>query len=133
MNELVQVIKQIAGEAIEAGKPAGITYGEVINISPLEIRIEQKLILPEEFFKLTKAVTDHYVDITVSHITENRAGGSGDPAFASHNHDYLGRKKIMIHNGLQVGEEVILLRVQGGQRFIVLDRVFDHITEGQWL
>lgn len=133
MNELVQVIKQIAGEAIEAGKPAGITYGEVINISPLEIRIEQKLILPEEFFKLTKAVTDHYVDITVSHITENRAGGSGDPAFASHNHDYLGRKKIMIHNGLQVGEAVILLRVQGGQRFIVLDRVFDHITEGQWL
>lgn len=133
MNELVQVIKQIAGEAVEAGKPTGITYGEVTSVAPLEIKIEQKLVLPAEFFKLTKAVTDHYVDITVNHVTENRAGGSGDPAFASHNHDYQGRKKILVHNGLHVGEEVILLRVQGGQRFIVLDRVFDHITEGEWL
>lgn len=132
MNELVQVIKQIAGEAVEAGKPTGVTYGEVINIAPLEIKIEQKLILPEEFFKLTKAVTDHFVDITVSHATENRSGGSGSAAYASHNHDYQGRKKIMVHNGLQVGEEVILLRVQGGQRFIVLDRVFDHLVSGEW-
>lgn len=133
MNELVQVIKQIAGEAVEAGKPAGITYGEVITINPLSIRIEQRLTLPVEFFKLTKAVTDHYVDVSVSHVTENRAGGSGEAAFASHNHNYSGRKKFLVHNGLQVGEEVILLQVQGGQRYIVLDRVFDHIVSGEWL
>ncbi len=133
MNELVQVIKQIAGEAVEAGKPAGITYGEVVKINPLEIKIEQKLTLPAEFFKLSKAVTDHYVDITVSHVTENRAGGGGYAEFASHNHGYQGRKKILVHNGLQVGEEVILFQVQGGQRYIVLDRVFDHIISGEWL
>jgi hypothetical protein len=132
LNELVQVIKQIAGEAVEAGKPAGITYGKVVSINPLKINIEQKLTLPAEFFKLTKAVTDHYVDMTVSHVTENRAGGSGYAEFASHSHDYQGRKKIMIHNGLQVGEEVILFQVQGGQRYIVLDRVFDHIVSGEW-
>lgn len=132
MNELVQVIKQIAGEAVEAGKPAGVTYGEVMNINPLEIKIEQKLTLPAEFFKLTKAVTDHYVDMTVNHITENRAGGGGDAEFASHNHDYSGRKKFLVHNGLQIGEEVILLQVQGGQRYIVLDRVLDHIVSGEW-
>lgn len=133
MNELVQVIKQIAVEASEAGKPAGITYGKVINTNPLKINIEQKLTLPSEFFKLAKAVTDHYVDITVSHVTENRAGGGGDAAYASHNHDYSGRKKFLVHNGLQVGEEVLLLQVQGGQRYIVLDRVFDHIVSGEWL
>lgn len=133
MNELVQVIKQIAVEASEASKPTGITYGEVVKINPLEINIEQKLTLPAEFFKLTKAVTDHYVDITVNHVTENRAGGSGDPAYESHNHDYQGRKKFLVHNGLQVGETVILLQVQGGQRYIVLDRVFDHIVSGEWL
>lgn len=133
MNELVQVIKQIASEAIKAGKPAGITYGTVMNIAPLEIKIEQKLTLPAEFFKLTKAVTDHYVDMTVSHVTEPRGGGGGYAEFASHDHDYSGRKKILIHNGLQIGEEVILLQVQGGQRYIVLDRVFDHIVSGEWL
>jgi len=133
VNELVQVLKRIAGEAVEAGKPTGITYGKVITVNPLSINIEQRLTLPAEFFKLTKNVTDHYVDITVNHVTENRAGGSGDPAFASHNHDYRGRKKFLLHNGLQVGEEVVLLQVQGGQRYIVLDRVFDHIVSGEWL
>lgn len=133
MNELVQVLKQIANEAVESSKPAGINFGTVININPLEIRIEQRLTLPAEFFKLTKNVTDHYVDITVSHVTESRAGGSGDPAFASHNHDYSGRKKYLVHNGLQIGEEVILLQVPGGQWYIVLDRVFDHIVSGEWL
>lgn len=133
MNELVQVIKTIATEAMDGSKPTAITYGTVMKINPLEIQIEQKLTLPAEFFKLTKAVTDYYVDVTVSHVTENRAGGSGDPAFASHDHDYSGRKKFLVHNGLQVGEEVILLQVQGGQRYIVLDRVFDHIVSGEWL
>lgn len=133
MNDLVQIIKKIATEANNANKPTGITYGKVVSVNPLSIHIEQKLTLPEKFFKLTRAVVDHYVDISVNHVTENRGGGGGYAEFASHNHDYKGKKKIMVHNGLKVGEEVILLQVQGGQRYIVLDRVFDHRTEGQWL
>ncbi|WP_312340269.1 DUF2577 domain-containing protein [Anaerospora hongkongensis] len=133
MNNLVQVIQQISQNANKTGKPIGIVYGEVMTVEPLTIQVEQKLTLPAEFFKLTKAVTDHYVDITVSHVTENRAGGSGSAAYASHNHDYQGRKKMMVHNGLQVGEQVILIQAQGGQDFIVLDRVFDHIVSGEWL
>lgn len=128
---LVEIIKQITKETVEAGKPAAITYGEVTKINPLEIQIEQKLTLPAEFFVLTKAVTDHYVDMTVSHTTEERAGGSGDASFASHNHDYSGRKKFLVHNGLKVGEKVILLRVQGGQEYVVLDRISDHIVNGE--
>jgi hypothetical protein len=130
---MVELIKQAALEASEAGKPTKSVFGEVITVDPLSINIEQKLTLPAEFFILTRAVLNHYVDISVSHITEDRGGGSGDPAFASHNHDYTGVKKIMIHNGLQIGEQVILIQVQGGQKYIVLDRVFDHIVGGQWL
>lgn len=133
MNELVQVLKQIAAEAVEAAKPSGITYGEVVGVNPLEIKIEQRLTLPQEFFQLTKAVTDHYVDMSVSHLTESRAGGGGYAEFAGHDHGYAGRKKFLVHNGLIVGEKVILLQVQGGQRYIVLDRVFDHRVSGEWL
>ncbi len=128
---LVEIIKQIAGEAVEASKPVTVTYGEVVKANPLEINIEQKLTLPAEFFVLTKAVTDHYVDMTVNHTTEERAGGSSAAAFASHNHDYQGRKKFLVHNGLLAGEKVILLRVQGGQQYIVLDRLTDHIVSGE--
>ena len=31
--------------------------------------------------------------------------------------------EITIYNALQVGERVILIRVQGGQKFVVVDRV----------
>lgn len=133
LANMIELIKKAATEANEAGKPTKIVFGEVVSINPLLINVEQKLTLPAEFFKLTKAVTDHYVDFTVSHVTENRSGGSGDPAFESHNHDYMGQKKFFVHNGLQVGEQVILFQAQGGQQYIVLDRVFDHIVSGEWL
>jgi len=73
------------------------------------------------------------VDITVNHTTENRSGGGGYAEFASHNHDYVGRKRITVHNALHVGETVILLRQHGGQGFVVLSRNHDHTNiSGQW-
>ena len=132
-DTLLQTIKQAAQEAATAGRPFQFSFGEVITTNPLSIRVEQRMTLTESFFILTRAVVDHYVDITVSHVTENRAGGGGDAEFASHNHDYAGRKKILVHNGLQVGEKVILLQQAGGQQYVVLDRATDHITGGQWL
>lgn len=50
-----------------------------------------------------------------------------------HRHKYKGKKKIMIHHGLKIGEQVMLLRVQGGQNYIIIDRVNDPICEGEWL
>ena len=85
--------------------------------------VEQKLPLTEDFLILTYAVKDHWRDMTVDHLTENASGGSGDSAYASHNHAYKGRKKFLIHNDLVVGEHVLLLSMQGGQKFIVVDRV----------
>lgn len=50
-----------------------------------------------------------------------------------HRHGFSGRKRIMIYNGLREGEKVILLRAEGGQRFIVIDRLCDAATEGEWV
>lgn len=50
----------------------------------------------------------------------------------THKHEYKGRKKIMLHHGLKPGEQVMLLRVQGGQNYIIIDRVNDPICEGEW-
>ena len=72
---------------------------------------------------LTNAVRDHTVYMTVDHTTGSASGGSGDASFASHTHTYKGKKKYTVHYGLKAGEKVILLRCDGGQKFIVLDRV----------
>ena len=122
--DLVSVIKKAAQEAIEAGKPVKVMFGEVKAINPLQITVEQKLSLTEEFLILTEAVKDHEHEITLlDWQTENASGGSGDSAYAAHAHQIIGRKRIIIHNALQVGEKVLLLAMQGGQKFIVVDRV----------
>lgn len=41
----------------------------------------------------------------------------------NHSHSYKGKKSFTVHNSLVQGDEVILLRMQGGQKYIVLDRV----------
>lgn len=121
---LVTLIKRISNEARDAEKPVEICFGKVQSISPLQILVDQKLLLEAEQLVLARNVTEYQIDITtLSWLTENRSGGGGDAAFASHNHDIVGRKSIIVHNALIVGDEVILIREQGGQRYIVIDRV----------
>ena len=130
----VELVKQAAVEAVEATKPVQFLFGKVISVSPLKIQVSAKSIYTEKMLILTRNVTDFEVDMTVSHITENRAGGSGDPAFASHNHEYKGKKKFKVHNALILGDEVVLGRVQGGKRFVVLDRIKPIPgLKGEWL
>lgn len=50
----------------------------------------------------------------------------------SHLHNIAGRKKIRVYNGLHKGEKVILLRMRGGQKYLVLDRLTPHIVGGEW-
>lgn len=131
--ELLQILRELVVQTISAGKPADYILGVVESVSPLTIRVDQREIITEEFLILTDLVRDYQVDITVSHTTENRGGGGGYAEFASHSHDYTGRKKIIVHNSLAVGESVVLIRQAGGQEYIVLSRIFDHTScNGQW-
>lgn len=130
---LLSVIQGAALKAVQSTSPADYCLATVMTVSPLSVQTEQQETLTEEFLILTDMVRDFTVDISVNHTTENRAGGSGDAAFASHNHAYVGRKKIIVHNGLAVGEKVILVRQAGGQEFIILSRVEDHTNvSGEW-
>lgn len=131
---LFETIQRAVKQAVDDSRPADYILGRVETVSPLSIRLNARDLVTEEFLILTDLVRDFNVDITVSHQTENRSGGSGDPAFASHNHDYKGRKKITVHNGLSVGEIVIMIRQRGRQQYCVISRVHDHANvSGQWL
>lgn len=123
MASLNESIKRIAVEAVKTQMPSGLYFGTVVSLSPLKINVEQKLTLEQPQLVLSTLVQDFTVNMTVDHKTENKSGGSGDSSFASHNHDYKGTKAFRVHLGLKNGEKVMLLRVQGGQKFIVLDRV----------
>lgn len=128
-NDIIKMIKTAALEVINSTKPTEIYFGTVRVLNPLTIDVEQKnsLIDKENVdIVLTNNVKDHYVDITVNHSTET------ETCTVAHKHKYSGRKKILMHYGLQVGEKVILIRVQGGQKYIVVDRLENPRTKGEW-
>lgn len=101
MPSLIETIKKVAMAVYNESKPFALAYGVVENINPLLIKVDQKLPLTKEFLILTNMVKDYNVEVTLG-----------------------GTKQICtIHNGLKINEKVLLLRVQGGQQYIVLDRV----------
>lgn len=112
---LIEIQKMIKG-VLNAQKLCTIVYGTVISVEPLEVYVDQKLTLKKEQLKLTRAVTDYEVDITIEHETEV---GNGP---ASHTHEYKGRKKFKIHNGLVNGDKVTMIRAHGGQQYLIIDK-----------
>lgn len=140
---MINSIKNITDNLIEHKKMTNLEFGEVVGVSPLVIKIDQKKILEEDDLLLSHLVKDYYVDITVQHSTDSIYGGwdtshshpdaGRDVIPIKHEHEYVGRKKIIIHNKLEVGEKVVLLRQQGGQLYYVLDRINDPIVKGEWI
>lgn len=113
---MIQAIKQAAIEAVEQSSPMTIAYGTVTKTNPLEINVEQRMNIKGDMILLTSNVIDKEVEVEVNDKTEG--GGTGP-----HIHEYKGTKKHIHKKGLKVGEKVLLLRIQGGQKYIVLDRL----------
>jgi hypothetical protein len=158
---LAQAIKKMAQDAEDAGKPSTLEFGEVVSAeyAPLEIQIHDKLILDEAFLELTNAVKDHWVDVEVywetiddndlaefqkvadgnvtafnghSHSGAGATTATQSKRHTSHLHNIAGRKRMRVYNGLHKGEKVVLLRMRGGQKYLVLDRITPHIVGGEW-
>lgn len=138
--ELVKTIKKAAIEAVESTKPVNVYFGTVVSASPLQINVEQKMLLGKKQLVLARSVTDYETQVTVewnteSSLTTHQHGVRGsdsnndtinltsESANLSHSHAISGKKKIIVHNGLVVGDEVILIRQQEGQKYIVVDRI----------
>lgn len=123
MHRLLDAIKTIATEAVNANEPTALMIGEVLTVGPLSVLLANGAILNEKFLIISTLVSDFDVDMTVDHLTEDRSGGGGESSFASHNHEYKGTKTFKVLLGLKVGEKVVMLRVQGGQSYYIIDRV----------
>ena len=127
-SDFVKVIKKSAIEAVKNSKPTDIFYGTVQSISPLTIFIDQKLILSEKFLIIPESLTDYETEISFDDpsikqvfTTWNMEETSeSTPSKMSFKEKI--KHKITVYNSLKVGEKVILLRQQGGQKYMVLDR-----------
>jgi hypothetical protein len=108
--ELLNLIKKAAVSAVEANNPTSIAYGKVISIAPLSIQIDQKLILPEVFLIVPEYLTEKKITIS-------------EPEYASGGGINIIQKEYIIREALKVNDNVILIKCNGGQKYIILDRV----------
>lgn len=128
---LVQAMKKAGTEAVNAGGPVAICFGKVMSVSPLQVLVDQKMTLGAAQLVLTRNVTNFEIPVTVEWETESELaththqveGVVSDSVNLKHVHALKGMKKLTIHNSLVKGDEVVLLRQQGGQKYIILDRV----------
>ena len=100
-NDLLKLIKKSAVEAVNASKPANMVFGKVTSEDPLKIKVDQKLILTSSQLVLSERVTEYRLSVTMDGV----------------------RKTMTVHNELEVGDEVILMQLSGGQKYIVIDRI----------
>lgn len=118
-TSIKQLFQGMVGDGTE------VLQGIVKSASPLKIQIvnDEKLTIGPNITYVPWHLTDYTTEVTVEWRTENASGGSGDAAYASHNRAILGRKKIIVHNALKVGDKVHVLSFNHGKQYFVLDRV----------
>lgn len=129
-SNLVQLIKQIAMDAVNTAKMCDYQTGVVTSIKPLKIKITNSLEIGSEFLVVPQSMTDYEMEISIDKKygwkTQDKAGGSGESAFASHMHEIaLEKVKVKVHNALKKGDRVLMLRKSGGQQFVIIDKVVD--------
>lgn len=148
---LVEVIKQAAMNANDNAQLCDLRYGTVVSTNPLKVQVTNLFTIPQSLLVVPEHLTDHSVNVTINwttstsgnHVhtyssnTTSVGGGSGEDAFASHDHTVsgsteidgehhhllAGKKTMTIHSALKVGDKVALLRKSGGQSYFILDRI----------
>ena len=124
-NDLLELIKRAALDAEEQAQPCDLLFGTVTSAAPLRIRVEQKLELGAAQLVLTRNVSDYKVRIRGGNVQSYfYTDGEGTVALVDpppHVHA-IGEIEVEVKNALKAGENVILLKQRGGQKYLVLDR-----------
>ena len=146
MPNPVEAIQIIIKNTINALGLTNVMFGTITNENPLTVLVEQKMELTGETLIVPKSLTDYEVNIEIDTATESTStntkhthqvnyidstiNGSSNKTATSeigefdntHSHAVKGTKTITIYNALKKGDKVILIRQQGGQKFLILDK-----------
>ena len=116
MADLLQVIKRAALDAVHASSPMEVRFGTVVELEPLTVETERRMRLWEDILIVPESLKRYEID--VSHLHNTNCGADG----ASASTDFALSEPLVIREGLQLGDKVILLRVQGGEKYLVVDK-----------
>lgn len=129
---LVELMKRASMDAMDNAQMCDLRFGKVISTAPLKVQVTNQFIIPQSLLIVPEHLTDHEVAVTIDWNTENHTHthsisdtytGGGGASSETHNHKVVGKKTMLVHGALKVGDNVALLRKQGGQSYFILDRI----------
>ena len=128
--ELIDAIYQMAQKTQQASQPTELCTGTVASASPLEITIDTAMApLRAPVLYLTSAVVEKKITaLKHNHIASSmQTTDALEDVVCMENGVALPKdaQYITINRALKAGDRVLLLRVQHGQKFIVLSRIFE--------
>ena len=124
MANINDAIKQLVMQTLQNTELSDVVSGEVINDNPLQIKIDSKIILTDEFLVLTNNVRDYETTVDYIEVTESEEETDTEETDKEETPEPTPKTaKCTIHNALKVGDNVLMLQQSGGQRFIVLDKI----------
>lgn len=89
---LLDTMKKVAENTNAAGAPTAWFFGKVTKTSPLTIRVDNRFDISGEAIVVPKELqagyypTHYHTGMKGGPSTEEKGGGSGEAAFASHSH-----------------------------------------------
>jgi len=98
---LLETFKKITVSAVASTSPTEIRIGTVISVLPLMIKLSPKMTLDSGFLIVGERFKEQSYQVKI-----------GDK-----------EERVILHNGLNKGDVVTLLRAQGGQKYVLLDKV----------
>lgn len=126
MSSLLSLIKQAAMDAVLASNPLSIVFGVVTNIDPLEVIVDQRFTLTADFLIVPESLARLELKLEHTHKYMDTSD-SGTTTKTTEKADYE-EPIIILRKGLEIGDNVILLRLTGGQQYIIMDRVVEDDT-----
>lgn len=116
---LLNVIKSAGMQAVDAANPVNILFGTVESIDPVSVNVDQRFTLTSEFLIVPERLIRYVVDLTHTHqYTDVIPGGA---TVIKNTQEAL--EPLIVRTGLEVGDTVILIRIQGGQKYLIVDKV----------
>lgn len=113
---MLGAVKLLAYDVLQQENLTDICYGTVTETEPLKIVLEQKLELTESFLVLSQNVIKH----TINYSMRRK---DSDENWVQY--------EMIVEKQLKKGERVILIKMTGGQRYVVIDRVGEEMTENE--
>lgn len=127
--ELIDIMHQINQQSQKAMQPTELVIGTVTSASPLEVTSNTSMApLKASVLYLTANVVEKKIPVLQhTHTTPDGATSSAlDSVVCLENGVPLPVENgyIILNRALQAGDKVLMMRVQHGQKFVVLSRVF---------